>query len=77
MATRAENAVAYELAKYARIEANTDAAVEDGRISAHDGEERKARAEQAMRNRVAYLRGERRPVQRTRQLLDDPDAGKV
>jgi hypothetical protein len=74
---RIDNAVAVELAKLARIQTNIDAAVADGRISAHDGSERKARAEQSVTNRIALHRGEPRPQQRTNQPLDNPDAGRV
>lgn len=74
---RIDAAVAGELAKFARISANIEAAVEDGRISAHDGEERIARAEQSCANRIAWTKGEKRPKQRDQQPLDDPQAGVV
>jgi hypothetical protein len=74
---RVEAAVAAELARFARIESNIEAACEDGRISEHDRDERIARAEQWTANVVAHLRGEPRPKQRVSQPLDDPDAGRV
>jgi hypothetical protein len=52
-------------------------AVADGRISEHDGEERKARAEQWTLNRIAFIEGAPRPRQREQQPLDDPNAGAV
>jgi membrane-bound lytic murein transglycosylase MltF len=74
---RVQRAVDTELAALARGQANIDAAHERGQISAHDCEERKARAEQWTTNRIAYLTGEPRPPQRQQLPLDDPDAGSV
>jgi hypothetical protein len=75
--TRVEAAVAHELALLARAQSNIEAAVEDGRISAADGEERAARAEQWTANRIAWIKGEPRPRQRERRPLENPDAGRV
>jgi hypothetical protein len=74
---RLDQAVDSELAKLARVQVKIDAAVAAGRISADDGEERKARAEQWATNRIAFLSGQPRPRQRMRQPLDDPNAGRV
>lgn len=72
-----QRAVAAELAQFARVSENIAQAVEDGRISERDGEERTARAEQWTTNRIAFIKGEKRPRQRVNQPLDDPDAHKV
>jgi hypothetical protein len=77
MQDRIERAVAYELARFARAAANIEKAVANGRISAHDGEERIARREQEAENYIAHVRGEKRPTQRQQQPLDDPNAHKV
>jgi hypothetical protein len=74
---RVTRAVELELEKLARSARNIATAVDDGRISQHDGEERTARAEQWATNRIAFLRGDPRPQQRKLQQLDDPDAGRV
>ena len=75
--SRIERAVDAELAKLARVMDNIDAAFADGRISEHDCEERKARAEQWTANVIAFTRGEPRPRQRQQVPLDDPNAGVV
>lgn len=74
---RIENAVAVELAQFARASSNIEQACEDGRISEHDRDERIARLEQQTANGIAYVRGEKRPVQRTQQPLDNPTAHQV
>lgn len=75
--SRIDQATVYELAKLHRIQANIEAAVAAGRISARDGRERCARAEQFTANRLAFIQGRPRPKQRVPRPLDDPDAGRV
>ena len=77
MSNRVDRALTYELTRYAKAEANIERAFEEGRISAHDRDERIARAAQWCTNRVAFIRGEPRPMQRQNQPLDDPSAGIV
>jgi hypothetical protein len=74
---RIEASVNVELAKFTRAAGNIAAACDDGRISEHDRDERIARLEQSTANRIAFIRGEKRPPQREPEPLDDPDAGKV
>lgn len=77
MNPRTQRAVDAEVAKLARSTANITRAWEDGRLSEHDRDERIARAESWCENRIAWITGAPRPPQRTKQPLDDPDAGKV
>lgn len=74
---RINAAVDAEAAKFARAAQNIIKAHEDGRVNENDMIERINRAEQWMINRVAFIKGEPRPAQRTEQPLDDPDAGTV
>lgn len=64
---RIQSAVDAELAKFARIEANIQAACENGRITPEKAGEKIARAEQWCENRIAWIKGERRPEQRDRK----------
>lgn len=61
-----------ELAKFARAEANIVRAGAIGRISESDRDELIARREQQLVNRLAKIRGEKRPPQRQPRPLDDP-----
>jgi hypothetical protein len=74
---RPTDAIAVEEAKFERAAENIAIAGASGRLSQHDVDERTARLRQRTDNRIAYLRGEKRPTQRKQQLLDDPGAHRI